>query len=347
MTDQAKPPPVTQPLTTRGILDEFKRLSAEIETLQTNLDHAQQAAADAQQRARDLSAERYRAQMVVRARFSHHSDDDIDRRLAEDPEVSRLSAAADAAELAEVEAGLEVERLQNEMSACQLARHALRGGDLDAIRPFAEAVAERRAEVAFIQARLAAIETDAARLTAPDALTELDAERARVLVAVELGEVEPAALTEVEKRRRAAAKDAEQIAAERERLVLLRRGLTERLERASADLDQITTDGRIALQRTLLGHLDQCAPRFVAAAEALHALQGEMIGYAAILQRLDRTLGTGYARGLGIEHLGELQFPMLRIKGRERLPRDSSDWRARKTAEALDRVRGIIGDELI
>jgi hypothetical protein len=331
----------------QDIIGEFRRLSAEIKTLEADRDAATQSAAHAQASLRDATAAFHQAQRVVKARFNHLSPEDIDHRLGHDPEVKRASRALDAARAADAAAQAEVDRLQAEINARWSERYALRGGELRELRPFAEAVATRRAEVDRIRERLAVVETEAAHPTAPDHLGEIDAEQARLLAATDLGEADPSALAELEKRRNAAAAKAAKAGAERDRLALLRQGLTERLGVASAALAAAHEDGLVALQRSLLAELDRLAPDFRAAAEALHACHGQLIGRAALLERLDRELGTGYSRGIGIDHLGELTIPTLRIEGLAAMPSDSHDWRREQETEALNLIRGVLGGELI
>lgn len=329
------------------IIGEYRRLSATLTALTAEHSAATRAAAHAQGQMRHAFADFQQAQHVLRGRLSHHSPDLVAQRLKTDPELLRLSAALDAARAADAAAQGEVERLQAEIDARQLDRYALRGGELRELRPFAEAVATRRAEIARIRERLAAVETEAEHLAAPDPLSEIDAERSRVMVSIDLGEADPSALAEIDKRRNATAVKVAKASAERDRLALLRRGLTDRLESASAALTTAREDGLIALQRALLAELDRLAPDFLAAAETLHARHGQMIGRAAVLQRLDRDIGTGYSRGIGIDHLGALTIPALRIDGLTAMPADSRDWRSDQEAETLNLIREVLGRELI
>lgn len=333
--------------TPQGIIGEYRRLSAEIETLHTALDTASRAVSDRNAALRDAHAALHQAQRQFRGRFSLHSPEDIAAREARDPEMRRLSEAMDDATRALDAAQSETERLQAEIDARGRERYALRGGSLRDLRPFADAIEARSAEIAFIHERLQAAETEAARLVAPDPLNEIDAERARVLVAVELGESDPSELAELDKRRSAAAKDTAKTDAERDRLALLRRGLSERLEHASAALASAKTEGLIALQRALLAELDRLAPDFLAAAATLHKRHGEMIGHARALQRLDRELGTGFSRGIGIDYLAELKIPALRIDGLGAMPSDSRDWRSAQETETLKLIRATLGTDLI
>lgn len=333
--------------TPQDIIGEYRRLSAEIETLQAALDTASRAVSERNAALRDAHAALYQAQRVFRARLSLNSPEDIAAQEARAPEMRRLSEAMDDATRALDAAQSETERLQAEIDARQTERYALRGGSLRDLRPFADAIEARSAEIAFIHERLQAAETEAARLVAPDPLNEIDAERARILVAVELGESDPSELAELDKRRSAAAKDTAKTDAERDRLALLRRGLSERLEHASAALSSARTEGLIALQRALLAELDRLAPDFLAAAATLHKRHGEMIGHARVLQRLDRELGTGFSRGIGIDYLAELKIPALRIDGLGAMPSDSRDWRSAQEAEAVKLIRGVLGTDLI
>jgi hypothetical protein len=333
--------------TPHDIIGEYRRLSAEIEIRQTALDTAARAVSERNAALRDAYAALHQARQVFRARHSLNSPDDLAAREARDPEIQRLSEAMDDATRALGEAQSETERLQAEINARQVEQHALRGGSLRDLRPFADAIAARSDEIARIRARLETVETEAARLTAPDPSSAIDAERARVLVAVELGESDPSELAEIDKRRSAAAKDAAKTDAERDRLALLRRGLSERLEHASAALASAKTEGRIALQRALLAELDRLAPDFLAAAATLHKRHGEMIGYARILERLDRELGTGFSRGIGIDYLAELTIPALRIDGLGAMPSDSRDWRSAQETETLKLIRATLGADLI
>lgn len=333
--------------TPQGIIGEYRRLSAEIETLQAALDTAARAVSERNAAVRDAHAALYQAQRVFRARLSLNSPEDIAAREARDPEMRRLSEAMDDATRALDAAQSETERLQAEIDARGRERYALRGGSLRDLRPFADAIEARSAEIAFIHERLQAAETEAARLVAPDPLNEIDAERARILVAVELGESDPSELAELDKRRSAAAKDTAKTDAERDRLALLRRGLSERLEHVSAALASAKTEGLIALQRALLAELDRLAPDFLAAAATLHKRHGEMIGHARVLERLDRELGTGFSRGIGIDYLAELKIPALRIDGLGAMPSDSRDWRSAQETETLKLIRGVLGTDLI
>jgi predicted nucleic acid-binding Zn-ribbon protein len=333
--------------TPHDIIGEYRRLSAEIEPLQTALDTATRAVPERNAALRNAYAALQQAQRVFRARLSFNSPDDIAAREARDPAIQRLSKTVDDARRALDDAQSEADRLQAEINARQNERYALRGGALADLRPFAEAIAARSADIALIHERLEAVETDTARLAAPDRLSEIDAERTRVLVAVELGESDPSELAELDKRRSAAAKDAAKTDAERDRLALLRSGLAERLERADAALVSAKTEGLIALQRALLAELDRLAPDFLAAAAALHKRHGEMIGHARVLERLDRELGTGYSRGIGIGYLAELTIPALRIDGLGEMPSDSRDWRSAQETETLKRIRATLGADLI
>ena len=333
--------------TPHDIIGEYRRLSAEIETLQTALDTAARAVPERNAALRAAHAALYQARRVFRARLSFNSPDDIAAREARDPEIRRLSDAVDNATQALADAQSEADRLQAEINARQTERYALRGGTLADLRPFAEAIAARSADIALIHERLEAVETDTARLAAPDRLSEIDAERTRVLVAVELGESDPSELAELDKRRSAAAKDTAKTDTERDRLALLRRGLAERLEHARAALASAKKEGLVALQRALLAELDRLAPDFLAAAAALHKRHGEMIGHARVLERLDRELGTGYSRGIGIGYLAELTIPALRIDGLGAMPSDSRDWRSAQEAETLKLIRGVLGTDLI
>ncbi|SDX55707.1 hypothetical protein [Thiocapsa roseopersicina] len=329
------------------IVGEYRRLSAEIETRQAALDKANQAVKERNAALRDAYAALQQAQRQFRGRFSLHSPEDIAAREARDPEIRRLSEAMDNARRALGDAQSETERLQTEIDARWTERYALRGGSLRDLRPFVDAIEARSAEIALIHARLQTTETEAARLVAPDPLNEIDAERSRVLVAVELGESDPSELAELDKRRSGAAKDAAKTDAERDRLALLRRGLSERLEHASAALASAKTEGLIALQRALLAELDRLAPDFLAAAATLHKRHGEMIGHARIIARLDRELGTGFSRGIGIDYLAELKIPALRIDGLGAMPSDSRDWRSAQETETLKLIRGVLGTDLI
>jgi hypothetical protein len=303
--------------TPHDIIGEYRRLSAEIEIRQTALDTAARAVSERNAALRDAYAALHQARQVFRARHSLNSPDDLAAREARDPEIQRLSEAMDDATRALGEAQSETERLQAEINARQVEQHALRGGSLRDLHPFADAIAARSDEIARIRARLETVETEAARLTAPDPSSAIDAERARVLVAVELGESDPSELAEIDKRRSAAAKDAAK------------------------------TEGLIALQRALLAELDRLAPDFLAAAATLHKLHGEMIGYARILERLDRELGTGFSRGIGIDYLAELTIPALRIDGLGAMPSDSRDWRSAQETETLKLIRATLGADLI
>ncbi len=333
--------------TPHDIIGEYRRLSDDIETRQTALDTATRAVSERDAALRDAYATLHQAQRRFRARHSLNSPDDLAAREAGDPEIRRLSEAMDDATRALGDAQSAADRLQAEINARELERYALRGGSLRDLRPFADAIEARSADIALIHERLEAVETDTARLAAPDRLSEIDAERTRVLVAVELGESDPSELAELDKRRSAAAKDTAKTDAERDRLALLRRGLAERLEHARAALVSAKTEGLIALQRALLAELDRLAPDFIAAAATLHKRHGEMIGHARVLARLDRELGTGFSRGIGIDHLEELTIPALRIDGLGAMPSDSRDWRAQQEADALGVIRAVLGTELI
>jgi hypothetical protein len=333
--------------TPHDIIGEYRRLSAEIETRQTALDTATRAVSERNAALRDANAALHQARRVFRGRFAMHSPGDLAAREASDPEIQRLSEVMDDATRALGDAQSEADLLQAQINARELERHALRGGSLRDLRPFADAIEARSADIALIHERLEAVETEAARLVAPDRASEIDAERARVLVAVELGESDPSELAEIERRRSAAARDTAKTDAERDRLALLRRGLAERLEHASAALASAKTEGLIALQRALLAELDRLAPDFLAAAATLHKRHGEMIGYARILARLDRELGTGFSRGIGIDYLAELKIPALRIDGLGAMPSDSRDWRAAQETETLKLIRATLETDLI
>jgi DNA repair exonuclease SbcCD ATPase subunit len=333
--------------TPHDVIGEYRRLSAEIETRQTALDTAARAASERNAALRDAYATLHQAQRRFRDRLSLNSPDDLAAREAGDPEIRRLSEAMDDATRALGDAQSEADRLQAEINALELERYALRGGSLRDLRPFADAIAARSADIALIHERLEAVETDTARLAAPDRLSEIDAERARVMVAVELGESDPSELAELDKRRSAATKDTAKTDAENDRLALLRRGFAERLEHARAALVSAKAEGLIALQRALLAELDRLAPDFIAAAATLHKRHGEMIGHARIIGRLDRELGTGFSRGIGIDYLAELKIPALRIDGLGAMPIDSSNWRSAQEIEALNLIRGVLGTDLI
>lgn len=219
--------------------------------------------------------------------------------------------------------------LRAERGALYRARDALKGGTRAQLAPIVESVKTRRAELERLRGHLHTLDT-APGPELSDVLAPLDAERARMMAAVSLGDAPPSALAKLDKERERLEREHVAARAEADRAELLRRGLLDMIETASRELADEEQDFRVGLHRVLLAELDGELEAYTLAATATLESYRGIIARAAVLERLSQLTREQF--GIGIEVNARVMLPSLARAADGRTPPLEQDWNWRQNA---------------
>lgn len=309
----------TKPPTLAETLSRFEALSTEHSALVAEIEALNREIADARSTAR---ATRDAAIQAVRS-WGEHAD-----------ETARQRHAADEAQRALVDLEQRLNALTTRRDDVFNERYNLRApATLAEIRAHQEHLVVARAEVANLEARLAAVNATPAP-ESPD-LEAIEAELSEALVKVELGEAAPSILKDLEARRDKARHALEAAHAERSRAELFRRGLETRLAGARAEVERLESAHKVALSWHLLAELEAVGTEYRAAADQLHTAYERLHGLSRTLALVDRIRG----RGVDMTSDDTLELPRPRLDSVRDMPRHRDSREARQRAAQLERER--------
>ncbi|MBK1716672.1 hypothetical protein [Thiocystis violacea] len=312
--------------TASELLTEQDRLTAELAALEEAIDDADTDLIDAERLTRE--ADHTRNQTLGRLNNRRATDPDAAAEIRRTEEGWREAGAEERRRLEALAA------LRQRREAIREALSALAGGSLPEIQAADRLAREARETVARLQALIDERRASLAE-HGSDPLAELDAERARLLAAVALGESDPAALEEIEHRRLDALEHARQLDDQRARETALVQGLQERLRAAQIHADMLEAVHHQAVVLYLKDERSRAAIAYAQAAETLFERFGEVIGFQRVLSGLDPSADL---RGEG-ETGHELRIPPVNLGAAKALDLwDAGDFRANATAAVRARL---------
>lgn len=233
-------------------------------------------------------------------------------------------------------------RLSLERGALYRARDALKGGTREQLLPLAEAAKARRAELKRLQDHLETLDTQPVP-ELPDLLEKLDAERARVMAAVSLGDAAPSALAKLDKDRERLEREHVAARSEADRAGMLRLGLLDLIATARADVADLEHDYQVGLHRVLIAELDRELEAYARAASAMVDSWRRVTARVAAHDRLSRLNREKF--GLGVSAGQLVAIPRPARADQYGMPSLEHDWREKEAArlhvELADQAQGI------